>query len=131
MTVKSECDCQHSFCNAHHLLRELQLITEQYQQSWAAEMAQLLRKILAEVEATPASMMSLPSDRLAHYEVQYDQLIAKGLGANPPPEVSPPRKRGRPKQSAPKNLLDRLRTHKSGMYDALRGQPFMPSSVTA
>jgi transposase len=112
--------CQHSFCNAHHL-RELQFITEQYQQSWAAEMAQLLRKILAEVEATPAPMMSLPSDRLAHYEAKYDQVIAKGLAANPPPEVSPPKKRGRPKQSAPKNLLDRLLTYKSGalafMYD--------------
>jgi transposase len=185
--------CQHSFCNAHHL-RELQFITEQYQQSWAEEMAHLLREILAEVEATPASMMRLPADRLAHYAVKYDQLIAKGLAANPPPEVSPPKKRGRPKQSAPKNLLDRLLTHKSGvlafmddfripfdnnlaerdvrmikvkqkvsgafrtqdgaktfcsirsyistarkqehnvieaMYDALRGQPFMPSSVTA
>ena len=106
--------CQHSFCNAHHL-RELQFITDQYQQSWAAEMAQLLRKILAEVEATPAPMMSLPSDRLAHYEAKYDQLITKGLAANPPPEVSPPKKRGRPKQSAPKNLLDRLLTHKSGV----------------
>ncbi len=185
--------CQHSFCNAHHL-RELQFITEQYQQSWAEEMAQLLRMILAEVDATPAPMMSLPSDRLAHYETKYDQLIVKGLAANPPPEVSPPKKRGRPKQSAPKNLLDRLLTHKSGvlafmydfripfdnnlaerdvrmikvkqkvsgafrtqegakifcairsyistarkqehnvidaMYEALRSQPFMPSSVTA
>ncbi len=106
--------CQHSFCNAHHL-RELQFITEQYQQSWAEEMAQLLRKILAEVEATPTPMMSLPSDRLAYYETKYDQLITKGLAANPPPEVSPPKKRGRPKQSAPKNLLDRLLTHKSGV----------------
>ena len=78
-------------------------------------MAQLLRKILAEVEATPAPMMSLPSDRLAYYEAKYDQLITKGLAANPPPEVSPPKKRGRPKQSAPKNLLDRLLTHKSGV----------------
>ena len=61
--------CQHSFCNAHHL-RELQFVTEQYQQPWAEEMAQLLLNIQAEVEATPAPLMSLPSDRLAHYEVR-------------------------------------------------------------
>jgi transposase len=84
-------------------------------------LAQLLRDIHAEVEATPAPQRSLPSDRLTHYEVEYDRLIAEGLAANPPPEVSPPKNRGRPKQSAPKNLLDRLRAHKSGvlafMYD--------------
>jgi len=112
--------CQHSFCNAHHL-RELQFVTEQYRQSWAEEMTQLLLDIQAEVETTPAPQMSLPSDRLAYYEIQYDRLIAKGLAANPPPKVAPPKKRGRPKQSPPKNLLDRLLIHKSGvlafMYD--------------
>ena len=113
-------NCHHYFCNAHHL-RELQFILEQYQQSWAADMAQLLCTIKAEVETTLAPAMSLPPDRLAYYEIQYDKLIAKGLAANPIPAQPPPKKRGRPKQSPPKNLLDRLTKHKSGilafMYD--------------
>jgi transposase len=113
-------NCQHYFCNAHHL-RELQFVREQYQQEWAADLAHLLLNIKAEVEATPAPAMSLSPDRLAHYENQYDRLIAQGLAANPLPDDPPPKKRGRPKQSPPKNLLDRLQTHKSGvlafMYD--------------
>jgi len=84
-------------------------------------MAQLLGDIKAEVEATPAPAMSLPPDRLAYYETEYDQLVAKGLTANPTPDEPLPKKRGRPKQSPPKNLLDRLQKHKSGvlafMYD--------------
>ena len=111
---------QHYYCNAHHL-RELQFVLEQYQQSWAGEMAQLLRDINAEVEAMPAPAMSLLPDRLAHFEDAYDRLIANGLAANPPPDHPTPKKRGRLKQTPPKNLLDRLLTHKSGvlafMYD--------------
>ena len=84
-------------------------------------MAQLLGTIKVEVEASPPPAMSLPSDRLTYYETEYDKLITKGLAANPTPEQPPPKKRGRPKQSPPKNLLDRLSKHKSGvlafMYD--------------
>jgi transposase len=113
-------NCHHYFCNAHHL-RELQFVLEQYQQSWAADMAQLLCTIKAEVETTLTPAMSLPPDRLTYYETQYDKLLAKGLAANLISDEPPPKKRGRPKQSLPKNLLDRLTKHKSGvlafMYD--------------
>ena len=106
--------CQHAFCNAHHL-RELQFIVEQYQQSWAADMAQLLRAIKHEVDAAPLSVSALPAVRLTYYNAEYDKLIAQGLVANPPADPPTVNKRGRPKQSPPKNLLDRLQTHKAGV----------------
>jgi transposase len=113
-------NCQHDFCNAHHL-RELQFIAEQYHQTWATEMGQLLLDIKAEVTAIPEPASSLPSARLTHYAAEYDKLIAAGLAANRLPDDPPPKKRGRRKQSPPKNLLDRLAQHKSGvlafMYD--------------
>jgi transposase len=104
--------CQHALCNAHHL-RELQFILEQYRQPWAQAMAQLLLDIKTEVDTTPLDHISLPPERLIHFEQCYDSLIAQGLKANPPPDNPPPKKRGRKKQSPPKNLLDRLQNHKS------------------
>lgn len=117
--------CDHAFCNAHHL-RELQFITDQYQQPWANEMAQLLSHIKAEVleaSTTPTVGLtrSLEPNRLAHYEAEYEAILQRGSCANPPSETSLTTKRGRPKQSPPKNLLNRLDKHRSGvlafMYD--------------
>ena len=113
-------DCQHAFCNVHHL-RELRFIHEQYDQAWAEEMARLLHTIKAAVASTAEAYTALPPERLTDYAAAYDALIAQGLAANPPPAQTHPRPRGRPKQSPPKNLLDRLLKHKSGvlafMYD--------------
>lgn len=115
--------CQHALCNAHHL-RELQFVVDQYEQPWAQEMAQLLVEIKNEVEATPTQQASLPQERIAHFEQHYDELIAQGLQANPPSTVCGEgnrTKRGRKKQSPPKNLLDRLQQFKpqvlAFMYD--------------
>jgi transposase len=113
-------NCQHALCNAHHL-RDLLFLVEQHEQGWAEEMIQLLLDIKAEVDATPANPMSLPPNRLTHFERRYDELIAQGLAANPPPADPPPKKRGRKKQSPAKNMLDRLQKHKpqvlAFMYD--------------
>jgi transposase len=113
-------NCQHALCNAH-ILRDLLFIVEQYEQNWAEQMIQLLLEIKAEVDIAPVDQMSLSPERLAHFERRYDQLISRGLAANPPPADPPPKKRGRKKQSAPKNLLDRLQEHKlkvlAFMYD--------------
>lgn len=109
--------CDHAFCNAHHL-RELQFITDQYQQSWAPRLTQLLYAMKAEVEACrlddATDSTALEPDRLAHYEAEYDAILQQGAQANPPP-TQPVKKRGRYKQSPPKNLLDRLGKHRTGV----------------
>lgn len=113
-------NCQHALCNAHHL-RELQFVLDQYEQNWAREMAQLLLDIKDEVREAPLDQTTLSPELLAHFEQRYNELIAQGLEANPPPADPPPRKRGRKKQSPPKNLLDRLQQFKpqvlAFMYD--------------
>jgi transposase len=112
--------CQHAFCNAHHL-RELQFVVDQYHQPWAQAMIGLLLEIKAEVEAAPLEWTGLPPDRCQHYETCYDDLLRQGFEANPPPDPPPKPKRGRRKQSPPKNLLDRLQRHQAEtlafMYD--------------
>ncbi len=104
-------DCDHALCNAHHL-RELQFVFEQYQQSWAGELIQLLLNIKAEIAETQHGR-ALPPERIRHYEQGYDDILQHGFEANPPPTHPPPKKRGRQKQPPPKNLLDRLAKHKA------------------
>jgi len=107
--------CDHALCNAHHL-RELHYIEKQYEQSWALQMADLLRSIKKAVDQTKESAPSLPRSQQQAFERRYDELLAEGLAIHPePPATSPegsPKKRGRPKRSPPLNLPIRLRDFK-------------------
>jgi len=78
-------------------------------------MAELLLEIKAAVEATPAPAMSLaPLEREA-FAKRYDAVVQAGLAANPAPRPTTEgevKKRGRPAQPPPVNLLIRLRNFK-------------------
>lgn len=114
---------QHIACNAHHL-RELHFVHERYEQSWAEQMAHLLVEIKDAVDtARQGGQSALAPDQTADFERRYAELIDQGYQANPLPEVDPsaPKRRGKRKQSPPRNLLDRLHTHQQAvlafMYD--------------
>ena len=117
-------DVIHALCNAHHL-RDLTFIHEQYEQDWAEDMSLCLLDIKKEVDQARLYKDELDSDKIEEFEGRFDKIIAEGLELNPPPQKEPG-KRGRVKQSPPKNLLDRLEGYKrevlAFMYDF--GVPF-------
>ena len=116
-------NCDHAFCNSHHL-RELRFVHEEHEQPWAEKMGTLLLDIKQAVDQASDHAQdqatSLDSNTIADFEARYDEILAQGFAANPPP-LKPHSGRGRPKQSKPKNLLDRLQTYKpqvlAFMYD--------------
>ena len=104
---------KHGLCGAH-LLRELTFLVENYQQTWAEAMIQLLTEIQKAVTAAKAlGQEAFSPEQLTDFRNRYDQIVAEGLWANPPPERTEEsaRRRGRVKQTPSKNLLDRLRDH--------------------
>nr|QNO46673.1 hypothetical protein GCLKPONB_00004 [Methanosarcinales archaeon ANME-2c ERB4] len=117
-------DVIHALCNAHHL-RDLTFIHEQYEQDWAEDMSLCLLDIKKEVDQARLYKDELDPDKIEELEGRFDNIIAEGLELNPTPQKEPG-KRGRVKQSPPKNLLDRLKGHKrevlAFMYDF--GVPF-------
>lgn len=110
-------DCLHSLCNAHHL-RELIFLLEKNQLEWAGEMVRLLVLINRSVDrAKNRKQSSLPPKLQQFFKHRYDAIIKRGMDHDLIIQsISPPssklKKRGRPKQSKAKNLLDRLENYK-------------------
>ena len=103
--------CRHGLCNGHHL-RELTFIEEQYEQPWTTELKELLLTIKGAVErAQEAGQGRLYRPLRNRFAAEYRRIIKAGLRANPAPPEAPggrKKKRGRKKQSKPRNLLLRL-----------------------
>lgn len=111
-------DATHALCNGHHL-RELQAVSERNGagQSWAAEMAQLLREAKEAADrAKRAGAGRLAHEALAELEARYRQIIAAGHEQNPAP-TERSGARGPIARSKAANLLRRLDEHEA---DALR-----------
>jgi transposase len=116
-------ELEHGLCNAHHL-RTLIFLEEQYPQKWIEPLKDLLLKIKKKIETAKENLQTALSVRQRNlFNQAYDQLIAQGLRANPPPNAKnrKPGQRGKLKQLPARNLLVRLREHKQAvlafMYD--------------
>ncbi len=116
-------EVEHALCNAHHL-RSLLFLLERYPQKWVQDLIELLSKIKEKVEAIKQKAETALSVRQANaFSTAYDELVKKGLRANPPSKKNSRKsgQRGRLKQSPARNLLLRLREHKAAvlafMYD--------------
>lgn len=107
LTAYRHYDCAHALCNAHHL-RELTAIEEHDKQLWATGMKDLLLGIKARVDTARAQGEArFDAPVCAAFVARYQVIVAAGYAANPPLDAGP-KKRGRPKQSKARNLLDRL-----------------------
>jgi transposase len=103
----------YALCNAH-LLRELIGLHEDTGQAWLPKMIRLLLNMKAAVDtARAAGQTELPAKQRAGFQAAYTRFLNEGLLANPPP--TPTGKRGRPKQTPARNLLDRLVTHRGAI----------------
>jgi transposase len=101
--------CAQSICGAH-LVRDCVYVGEQEQQTWAAEMADLLLSMAQAADQwRQRGAQAVPVDERDAWIAQYFDLLASGFAAQPLPSAEDvPKRGGRRKQSAAKNLLDDL-----------------------
>jgi transposase len=104
-------DVRHALCGAH-LLRELEGISDEPGQGWAAGMAELLVDAkLAADRARAGGAERIDADVRARLHARYQRLLADGRAANPPPGATG-RRRARSRRSPAGRLLERLDGHR-------------------
>jgi transposase len=108
-------DCEHGLCNVHHL-RELIFLEEVQQQRWAAELKDVLLDMKTACDqAREIGRSALDPVEIADWVACYERVLEEGYQANPPDPPPKVKKKGRPKQSAARNLLDRLSLHQDAV----------------
>lgn len=100
-------NCRHILCNAH-LLRELENLKESGSE-WGKEMQEFFFEMY---EASEKGEKVLA--KRASWEAKYNQICEKGEFEEPPPESN---KKGRPKNSVGRNLLNRLKKYQAGIME--------------
>jgi transposase len=99
--------CRHALCVVH-LLRELTYLAEEQGLAWAAELITLLLAMKAACDQARAQgLASLHPLEVADWQAQFVAIVTQA-DATTPYAQAPPGHKGRVKQSAARNLLDRL-----------------------
>ncbi len=118
----------HAVCAAH-LLRELDAAAAQPGQTWAGELAEWLTIAIGiTTKARTAGADHLDPAIVEVLLDCYDQIIATGHAANPPP---PPRPGRRPKRSKAACLLERLDAHRDEVCRFLQDLRVPPTNNQA
>src|SRR5579863_9700840 len=102
-------DCSHSICGAH-LIRDCAAIAEQEQQEWACEMHDFLLDLHDACQQWRLlGLSAVPALERDDWVARYFELLAAGYAAQPPPAAGATGSRkGRPRKSKARNLLDAL-----------------------
>lgn len=106
--------CLHALCLVH-LLRELTYLSEEQGLAWATELIALLLSMKAATDqARAAGLASLHALEVADWQAQFVAIVT-AADATTPYAQAPPGHKGRVKQTAARNLLDRLLSDQEAM----------------
>jgi transposase len=108
-------DCEHALCLVH-VLRELVFQAEQHGAVWAAELKDLLLSMKeATQQAREQGKRWLDPLEVLDWERAFLRVLDEADQVIPR-ATAPPGSKGRVKQSAARNLLDRLRKHQKAVF---------------